>query len=64
MNDQTIAILKRDNKILFRRLTPEETKEYKQWARDNYVVGSHINALWHPVTVEECQKMNWECKPI
>jgi hypothetical protein len=43
---------------LFRDLNDQEVVEFKQWARDNYVIGSPINSVWHPVVVEECNRMN------
>ncbi len=46
--------------MIFKDLTPEEVKEYKQWARDNYIPGTQINELWHPVVREECLSMNKE----
>ena len=45
---------------LFRLLTKEEKKEYKQWARDNYVPGSIVSSLWHPEVQDECIKINLE----
>lgn len=45
---------------LFRDLTADEVQEFRQHARENYVVGTPINDLWHPVYREECQKMNEE----
>jgi hypothetical protein len=43
---------------LFRDLNDKEVEEFKQWARDNYVIGSPISSFWHPVVVEECIMMN------
>jgi|TARA_Y100000310_G_scaffold78593_1_gene75252 hypothetical protein len=44
------------------KLTPEETKEYIQWARDNYhsKVGTagKIRALWHPVVQQEMHRLH------
>jgi len=45
---------------LFRSLTDEEELEMRVWARDNYELLSEINALWHPVVREECNRMNDE----
>jgi hypothetical protein len=45
---------------LFRELNEEEVKEFKQWARDNYVLGTDINTVYHPVVQEECALMNEE----
>lgn len=46
---------------IWRKLSPEETKEFRKWARNNYVVSTPINKVWHPVVQEECHKMNREC---
>jgi hypothetical protein len=43
---------------LFKELTEEETKEYQQWARENYVPLTPINGVWHPVIQAECAKIN------
>ncbi len=45
---------------LFRKLSEAEQQEYRQWARDNYKVGSPINGVYHPVVQAECVKMNAE----
>ena len=45
---------------LFRTLSPEEEKDFQQWARDNFQPGSEINSVWHPVCQQECAKMNRE----
>lgn len=45
---------------MWKRLTQEEEIPYRQWARNNYKVGSVINMLWHPVTRHECETMNVE----
>ena len=42
----------------FKKLDEEETEEYKQWARDNYVVGDKISSVWHPVVVAQCDRIN------
>jgi hypothetical protein len=44
--------------MLFRGLTKEEEKEFKQWAQDNYKPGEPIRTLWHPVIQEECEIIN------
>lgn len=44
----------------FRKLTPQEDKEFRKWARDNYVPMSHINTAWHPVVQMECARINKE----
>jgi hypothetical protein len=45
---------------IWRPLDPEETKEFRKWARDNYVISTPINKVWHPAIQEECHKMNRE----
>ena len=45
---------------IFRNLTPEEEKEFRQWARDNYRPLESIRGTWHPVIQAECVKMNIE----
>jgi hypothetical protein len=45
---------------LFRDLNDAEEKEFRQWARDNYIPDSPISGAWHPVVRNECQKMNLE----
>jgi hypothetical protein len=43
---------------LFRTLSPEEIVAYQKWARENYVPGSEISGVWHPVIQRECVQMN------
>ena len=43
---------------LFRELTESEEKEFRQWAKDNYLPGAEIQVIWHPVVQDECRKMN------
>jgi len=43
---------------IWKDLSTEEVQEYKQWANDNYIPGTPIDALWHPVIREECAFMN------
>ena len=51
------------NKIMmFRELTEQEQKEFKEWARKNYAPHSKIDELWHPVIKHECLKINAENK--
>jgi hypothetical protein len=45
---------------LFRELNPEEEAEFRQNARENYVVGTEINEVFHPVWRDEARKMNDE----
>lgn len=46
----------------FRTLTAEEEIEFRRWARENYVVDSKTNDLYHPCVQDECRKMNEENK--
>lgn len=45
---------------LWRELDEYEEDECRQWARDNYKPYEDISGVWHPVTQEECVKMNQE----
>lgn len=45
---------------LFRELTPEEEKDFRKWARDNYKPYNEIKGVWHPVVQDECVRMNKE----
>ena len=51
---------------MFKVLSPEEEKEFRQWARKNYnpaVDNPHANVgLWHPKVIDECilMKMEWD----
>ena len=45
---------------LFRTLSPEEEREFRQWARENYSLLEEIKEIWHPVVQNECQRMNAE----
>ena len=47
---------------LFKSLTAEEVEEFRKHARENYVVGTEINDVWHPVYQFECMQMNAEAK--
>jgi hypothetical protein len=44
--------------IEFRELNEEEEKDFRQWARDNYVAHSEINSVWHPTVRDECEIIN------
>ena len=50
--------------MLFRELNETEEKEFRSWARENYVVFSPIKGIWHPVVQDECIKMNRERSEI
>jgi len=45
---------------MFRELNEEEEKEFKKWARENYVLGEKVNEAYHPVVQQECDLMNRE----
>lgn len=43
---------------IWRQLTAEEAKEFRQWARDNYLPEAmEIESVWHPVVKAECHLM-------
>ena len=50
------------NSTLFKSLTAKEVEEFRASARENYVVGTEINELHHPVYQFECVQMNAEAK--
>jgi hypothetical protein len=43
------------------KLTPKETEEHIQWARDNYHtkvgISGSIKAIWHPVVRQEMHRI-------
>ena len=43
---------------LFRKLSPEEEKEFRQWAKDNYIPFTEILSIWHPIVQQECGNIN------
>lgn len=45
---------------IFRELDTEEIKEFKLWARENYVPGTKVNEVYHPVVQQECDLINRE----
>lgn len=45
---------------LHKKLTPEEEVEYRAWARENWRTGSSINITWHPIVLDEIQKISIE----
>lgn len=47
---------------IFRTLSVEEIRKFKQWARDNYTPGEPIREIWHPVIQHECAVMNEEVR--
>jgi hypothetical protein len=44
----------------FRKLTPAEEAEFRQWARSYYKPGEPIPEVWHPATRAEAELMNLE----
>lgn len=45
---------------LFKELSPEEEAEFRAHTRANYVPGSEIKEIYHPVWQDEARKMNRE----
>ena len=45
---------------MFRELNNKEALEFRNWARENYEIGSPISSLWHPIVRDECDIMNLE----
>ena len=43
---------------LFRELDADEEERFRVWARDNYVHKSLRNDLWHPVVLDEMDKID------
>jgi hypothetical protein len=50
--------------MLFRELSTEEEKSFRQWARDNYKPFDPIEGIWHSVIQSECVKMNEEAGAV
>lgn len=42
----------------FRELSPKEEREFRQWARNNYLRHTPIKGVWHPVIQDECVRIN------
>jgi hypothetical protein len=42
----------------FRKLSSKEEEEFRQWARDCYVVNTPVSEAWHPAARAECELMN------
>ncbi len=43
---------------IWKELSEEEEKEFRQWARNNFIPGlDTINSTWHPIVKEECKRM-------
>ncbi len=47
---------------LFLKLDDDQEREFRQWARDNYVPLEPISGVWHPAIQDECSKINSEYK--
>ncbi len=50
----------KSDSFMFKDLDADEVKEFRQWARDNYVPGSGMkikDGAWHPVVCHECREM-------
>ena len=46
---------------IFKSLDADGCASFRKWARDNYIIGDAYPAdIWHPITVDEIQKMNFE----
>ena len=46
----------------YKLLSPEEERSFREWAHveANWKPGEPISPLWHPVTVDECARLNLE----
>jgi hypothetical protein len=42
---------------MFKDLSPDEEKQFRQWARDNFKIDQEPNELWHPLVREEWAKI-------
>mgnify|MGYP006276981617 CR=1 FL=1 len=42
----------------FMKLSPEEQKEFRKWASDNYTPFSPIQGIWHPEIQKQCVAIN------
>lgn len=65
--ERNLTNLKKMNReIMFRDLNDQEEADFRKWARDNYEAFTEISTLWHPIVVDECEKINNEQskKPI
>ena len=47
-------------KMLWIKLTENEEKQFREWARKNYEPLTAIDGLWHPIVQDECVKINAE----
>lgn len=48
------------NDSFFRVLDTEETEQFKQWARENFVPGMEVSEVWHPVIRAELARLQAE----
>lgn len=48
--------------LLFKQLTADEARTYRQWARTHYKLLTPIPGIWHPVVQAECTRMNREAQ--
>lgn len=46
--------------FLWRALDSKQDIGFREAARKNYMVGTNIEMLWHPVYLHECYLMNKE----
>ena len=46
--------------IMFRDLSDGEERAFRKHAREDCVIGSPIDSLWHPHYQDECERMNAE----
>jgi len=56
--DTHIAHNDSDSLSLWRTLSPEEEKEFRQWAHDNFDPDGEANCMWHPVVRDEWEKLS------
>ncbi len=44
----------------YKNLSEKEEKEFREYARKAYVLGTEIDTYWHPACIDECNQMNEE----
>jgi hypothetical protein len=47
-------------KMLWKKLTKSEEKQFREWARKKYKPLTAIDGFWHPIVQNECVKINAE----
>ena len=52
-----MAYSERGDEPLSRPLTDEEERDFRKWARENWVPGMVIQPIWHAVIRDEIKKM-------